>query len=123
MLRGATVVIACATSVAFADAHVSVTLNQTGHDLADQIGASVPDLIANAESKINALFELQGLPHLLHSFANTGAFANHGLGIDYQPDPNDLMFGVVADSAIASDAKLSSSDDHVLSATVINYGL
>ena len=121
MLRGAIVVIAGTVGVAHADSRVTITLNQAGQDLADQIGASVPELIANAQSKIDDLFELQGLPHLLHSFANTGAFANHGLGVDYQPDPDDLMFGFVAGSAIASDARLSS--DHVLSATVINYGV
>jgi hypothetical protein len=121
MLRCAIVVLAFASTLAHADSVVTVTLNQAGHDLADQIGLSLPDFITTTESRINELFELQGLPHLLHSFATTGAFANHGLGVDYQPDPNDLMFGVVADTAFANDAKLSA--DHVLSATVINYGL
>ena len=55
--------------------------------------------------------------------ADTGTIANLGVGVDYQVDAGDIMVGVVADSAIASDASLSSTDDHVFSATVVNYGL
>jgi hypothetical protein len=120
MLRCALAVVVCA-GVAHAESTVTITLNQQGREMADQIGASVPMVIADAQGRIDALFELQGLPHLLNSFANTGAFANHALGVDYPPDPGDLMFGVVADSAIAADARLSS--DKVFSATVINYGI
>jgi hypothetical protein len=123
MLRHALLVLVVAGSVARADSTVSVTLNQAGRDLADQIGADVQQIITDSTARINEIFELQGLPHLLHSFANTGQFANHSLGVDYQPDPNDLMIGFVADSAIASDAQLSSSSDKVFSATVINYGV
>jgi hypothetical protein len=90
-------------------------------DIANQIGASVPELTANAQQKIDSLFQLSGLPRLLGSFANTGAFAVRGLGVDYQPDPDDIMMGVVVDGAIASDAGLST--DKPLSATVINYAL
>ena len=104
-----------------AEGTVSVTLNQLGMDIANQIGASVPDLTANAQQKIDALFQLSGLPHLLGSFANTGAFAVRGLGVDYQPDAGDVIMGVVVDGAIASDAQLST--DRPLSATVINYAI
>lgn len=110
-----------ATGVAHADSKVTVTLNQQGQDLADQIGADISQVLADSEARINDLFELQGLPTLLHSFANTGAFANHSLGVDYQPHDRDLMFGVVADSALASDARLTSSDK-VFSAAIVNYG-
>lgn len=120
MSRLAAALLACA-GVAHADSSVTVTLNQQGQDLADQIGASVPDLITDAEARIDALFELQGLPRLLHSFANTAQLANHGLGVDYQVHPRDLTFGLVANSALANEASLST--DRVLSATVINYGL
>lgn len=121
VLCRAVVMIVCASAAARAESSVSVTLNQAGRDLADQIGANVGQIVTDAEMRINELFELQGLPPLLRSFANTAVFANHSLGVDYQPDPNDLMLGVVADSAIAADARLSS--DKVFSATVINYGI
>jgi hypothetical protein len=111
-----------ASGAAHADSTVIVSLNQQGQDLADQIGADLSQVLADSEARINELFELQGLPHLLHSFANTGAFANHSLGVDYQPHDRDLMFGFVADSALASDARLTSSDDRVFSATIVNYG-
>ena len=113
--------LACTAAAAYADSSVSVTLNQAGRDLADQIGADVGQIARDSEARINELFELQGLPPLLRSFANTAVFANHSLGVDYQPDPNDLMLGFVADSAIAADARLSS--EKVFSATVVNYGV
>jgi len=121
MLCRAVALLLCASAAARADSSVSVTLNQTGRDLAAQIGADVAQIIADSQARINELFELQGLPPLLRSFANTAVFANHSLGVDYQPDPNDLMLGFVAGSAIAADARLSS--DKVFSATVVNYGI
>src|SRR5512141_346420 len=117
-MRRALFVVLCSAGVAHADATVTVTLNQQGMDLANQIGATPDELVANAQQKIDAAFQLSGLPHLLQSFADTGAFADRSLGVPYQVDPGDVMFGVVADGAIASDAGLSS--DHVLSATVLN---
>ncbi|MBL9012636.1 MAG: hypothetical protein JNL83_00575 [Myxococcales bacterium] len=111
-----------AGGVAGADSKVTVTLNQAGQDLADQIGADLAQVLADSEARINELFELQGLPQLLHSFANIAAFANHSLGVDYQPHDKDLMIGFVADSALASDARLTSSDK-VFSAAVVNYGV
>ena len=123
VLLRALAVVGLVGAVAHAESEVTVTLNQQGRDLAAQIGASVDDLVANAEARIDALFELQQLPRLLRAFADTGAFANHGVGVDYQPDASDVTFGVVAGSAIASDARLSSDEERVFSATVVNYGL
>ena len=120
-MRRAAIVVLCASSVARADGSATVTLNQLGMQVANEIGASVADATANAQQKVDALFELSGLPHLLKSFANTGAFANRGLGVDYQMDQGDAIAGVVADGAIASDAGLTS--DHPLSATLINYAV
>lgn len=121
-MKYAAVLAICLTAAAHADSKVTVNLNQKGQELADQIGANLSQVLTDSEARINELFELQGLPHLLHSFADTGAFANHGLGVDYQPHDNDLMFGFVADSALASDARLTGGDDRVFSATIINYG-
>lgn len=123
MLRRVLAVVVSAGAVAHAESEVTVTLNQQGRDLAAQIGASVDDLIADAEARIDALFELQQLPRLLRAFADTGAFANHGVGVDYQPVAGDVTVGVVAGSAIASDARLSSDEERVFSATVVNYGV
>ena len=111
-----------AGGAAHADSKVTVTLNQAGQDLADQIGADITQVLADSEARINELFELQGLPRLLKSFANIAAFSNHSLGVDYQPHDRDLMIGFVADSALASDARLTSSDK-VFSAAVVNYGV
>ena len=121
MRRALLIAVLCSSATARADGTVSVTLNQLGMDIATQIGASVPDLTADAQKKIDSLFQLSGLPHLLGSFANTGAFAVRGLGVDYQPDEGDVIMGVVVDGAIASDAGLST--DRPLSATIINYAV
>jgi len=120
VLAGGLVVV---TAIASAEAgsSVDVTLNQLGNDVAQQIGTSGPALAADAKGKIDALFELSGLPQLLRSFADTGSFAARGLGVAYQPDPGDRIFGVVVGGAIASNAELTS--DRPLSATVLDYAL
>lgn len=108
-------------SNAHADSNVEVTLNQLGNDVATQIGTSSAQLAADARGKIDALFELSGLPQLLRSFADTGSFAARGLGVSYQPDPGDRIFGVVVGGAIASNVELSS--ERPLSATVLDYAV
>ena len=120
-MRLAAVLLLCASAAAHADGSVTVTLNQLGMQIANQIGASVPEATANAQQKIESLFELSGLPQLMGSFANTGAFADRGIGVDYLMQPGDAIAGVVVDGAIASNAGLTS--DHPLSATVINYAV
>lgn len=110
-----------AVSAAHADSSIDITLNQLGNEVAAQIGTSSAQLAADARAKIDALFQLSGLPPLLRSFADTGSFAARGLGVSYQTDPGDRMFGVVVAGAIASDVELSSK--RPLSATVLDYAL
>lgn len=104
-----------------ADSNVEVTLNPLGMEVAEQIGTSASALAADARGKIDALFELSGLPRLLRSFADTGSFAARGLGVAYQPDPGDRIFGAVVSGAIAANAELAS--DRPLSATVLDYAI
>jgi hypothetical protein len=51
-------------------------------------------MIAQAQGRIDELYRLSALPKLLRAFANTAAFAKRGLGVDYDPDPRDIMVGV-----------------------------
>lgn len=106
---------------AHAGSSVDVMLNQLGNDVAAEIGTSGPELAADAQGKIDALFQLSGLPQLLRSFADTGSFAARSLGVSYQPDPGDRIFGFVVSGALASSSELSS--DRPLSATVLDYAL
>ena len=109
MRRVVLAIILCARG-AGADSSVTVTLNAQGQQLATQIGASVPDLIQHTQDQINGLFQLLELGQLLRSFANTAAFADRGLGVDYQPDAGDLMVGVAAVGALSTDATLGTSN-------------
>lgn len=118
---GCAVLLATVAGRAYAGGGVDLTLNQLGMDIATQIGTSVPQLAADAQQKISALFELSGLPQLLRSFADTGQFAARGLGVSYQTDPGDRIVGVAVGGAIASNAALSS--DKPLSATVLDYAI
>jgi hypothetical protein len=73
-------------SPAHADATVTVTLNQQGHDLAAELGFSVPELIAHAEARIDELYRISRIDQLLRAFADTAAFSQRGLGADYNGD-------------------------------------
>jgi hypothetical protein len=81
-------------SVAYGDATVTVTLNQQGQELAARLGLSVPALIENAESRIDELYRVSQIDQLLRAFADTAAFAQRGLGADYDVDPGDILVGI-----------------------------
>jgi hypothetical protein len=113
--------VAIGSTTARADATVTINLNSEGQSVADEIGLSLPDFEAQSEQKIDALFRLADLPHLLTEMVDTAGFAARDFGVDYAVDPGDVAIGFVADGAIASDESLTSST-HALSATMIDYG-
>jgi hypothetical protein len=125
-MRGVVAGIAVAgyAAVAHADnsSTVTVQLNQNGAQLASYLNLSVPDLITNAESQFNTLFQTAQLPQLLQAFASTSAIANHGLGVDYAVIPGELMIGFVANGEIATDASFGSSS-HELGGIVFNLAV
>ncbi|HEY0250924.1 MAG TPA: hypothetical protein VGC41_05325, partial [Kofleriaceae bacterium] len=82
--------------VARADSSIVVTLTPAGQDLATYLQLTVPQLIANAEGKFDALFQTENLPSLLNAFAATTAIANRGVGVSYAMKPNEVNFGVTA---------------------------
>ena len=105
-----------------ADSSVTVSLSPRGEQLAAYLNLSVPDLIQNAEDKFNALFQTANLPALLSAFSSTTAIADRGLGVSYAVKNNDLMVGIVANGAIATDASLSDSNN-VIGGFVFNFGV
>jgi hypothetical protein len=122
-MRAIAIGVALAVSgTARADSSVTVTLSPRGEQLAAYLNLSVPDLIQNAEDKFNALFQTANLPSLLSAFSSTTAIADRGLGVSYSVKTNDLMIGIVANGAIATDAALSDSNN-VIGGFVFNFGV
>ena len=83
-----------AANHAFAESSIELTLNQQGQEIAQEIGLDVPAFIEQSRQRIDELYRLSRTSELLSAFANVAAFAQRGVGVDYDPDPNDLLFGV-----------------------------
>lgn len=119
-MRLAIVVVVLAHAAdARADASVSVTLNQLGMDTARNIGLSVPELIAHAEERIDELYKVGRLDELLRAFGNTAAFAQRGLGVDYDADPGDILFGFAA-GGVHGDVAIGTTNE-LLGGSIINF--
>lgn len=96
-MRRALLFVALAYSTtASAESSIELTLNDQGRQVAEDIGLDVPQFIAQSEARIDELYRLSRTAELLSAFANVAAFAQRGLGVDYDPDSGDLMFGVSA---------------------------
>ena len=109
---------------AHADSTSRSRSTRTARNLVEQIGASVPQLIADAKARIDALFELNQLPRLLRAICRTPArSANHAVGVDYQPDAGDDHVRHRRRQRDRERCQLSSDEDRVFSATVVNYGI
>ncbi len=94
-MRRALIVLALGQSAtASAESSIELTLNDQGRQVADGIGLDVPQFIAQSEARIDELYRLSRTAELLSAFANVAAFAQRGLGVDYDPDSGDVMFGV-----------------------------
>ncbi len=108
-------------ATAGADSSVVVTLNAQGEQLADDIGVSVPDLIATAKLRIDELYKLSRLPGLLRSFANTAAVSQRGLGVDYDPDSGDILIGASA-GGIHGDVAIGTTNE-LLGGSIVNFAV
>ncbi|HEY5946320.1 MAG TPA: hypothetical protein VIV40_12545 [Kofleriaceae bacterium] len=108
-------------STAHGDSNVTVTLNPQGHDLANQLGLSVPELVATAEAKIDELYRVSRIDELLRAFANTAAFSQRGLGADYDVDPSDVFVGASA-AGVHGDVAIGTTNT-LLGGSIINFTL
>jgi hypothetical protein len=90
----ALVVLLLLAGTAHAQSTVTVTLNDQGRMLAADLGLSVQDLIDNAEARIDELYKVSRIDELLRTVANTAAFAQRGLHVDYDVDAGDILVGV-----------------------------
>ncbi len=106
---------------AAADATVTVTLNQQGEDLAAEIGLSVPELIASAEARIDELYRVSRIDGLLRAFANTAAFAQRGLGADYDVETGDIFLGI-AGAGVHGDVAIGTTNE-LLGGSIVNFSV
>src|SRR4051794_11848122 len=119
-MRGALLLGLVATAgTAHADSSITITLNEQGQQLTEDLGVSVPDLIATSKAKIDDLFRLQQLPHLLTAFADTAATAQAGMGVDYDPDSGDILIGASA-GGIHGDVAIGTTNE-LLGGSIINF--
>ncbi|HTL34001.1 MAG TPA: hypothetical protein VL326_12790 [Kofleriaceae bacterium] len=99
---------------------VTVTLNPGGEMLAQNLGLSVQDLIDHAEAQIDELYKVSRIDQLLRAFANTAAFAQRGLTVDYNIDPGDVVVGV-AGGGVHGDVAIGTTNS-LLGGSIINFG-
>ncbi|HEX5062370.1 MAG TPA: hypothetical protein VFV99_23525, partial [Kofleriaceae bacterium] len=108
-------------SVASGDATVTVTLNQQGERLASDLGLSVPDLISTAEARIDELYRVSRIEELLRAVGNTAAFAQRGLGADYDLDAGDIFVGAAA-AGVHGDVAIGTTNT-LLGGSIVNFSL
>lgn len=121
-MRGLVVALCLANAAtARGDATVTVMLNQQGEDLAEDLGLSVPELIATAEARIDELYRVSRIDQLLRAFANTAAFAQRGLGSDYDVDPGDIFVGVAA-AGVHGDVAIGTTNT-LLGGSIVNFSV
>jgi hypothetical protein len=106
---------------ASAQASISVTLNDQGRDVAQELGLSVPDLIAHFESRIDELYRVSRIENLLGAFADAAAFTQRGLGADYDVDAGDILIGGSA-SGVHGDVAIGTTDK-LLGGSFYNFTL
>jgi hypothetical protein len=120
------VLVWCASAAA--DSSVTVMLNDEGMRAAQRLNVSISELTQRAHDKIEELYKLARLDHLLNAFADTGSFAQRGVGVDYDVDPRDVLvgfaiIGVHADVAIGTtDSLLGGSIANLQLMTGVNLG-
>lgn len=111
-----------------ADSSVTVMLNDEGMRAAQRLNVSIPELAQRAHDKIEELYKLARLDHLLNAFADTGSFSQRGVGVDYDVDPSDILVGLAvigihADVAIGTtDSLLGGSIANIQLMTGVNLG-
>lgn len=103
-----------------AESTVTVTLNDQGQMLAQQLGLSVDELIQRAKDRIDELYRVSRIDSLLRSVGNTAAFAQRGLTVDYDVDRGDLLFGATA-GGVHGDVAIGTTNT-LLGGSIVNFG-
>jgi hypothetical protein len=110
-------------ALAHADATVMVTLTPAGQQLSDGLGySSSQELIQRVNDKITEYYQTTRIPQLMTAFADTTAFADRDLGVDYAIEAGQIVVGAVATAAVDSDATFASSS-HAYNGEVVNFAV
>lgn len=99
-------------SAARADGDVTITLNQDGQMLAQELGIDVAELERRIEAEIADAYDTANVEGFLRSFANATSFASRGVGVDYAPLFRGLEVGITANLSAAVDG-LEEGEDPV----------
>jgi hypothetical protein len=91
-----------ASTSAFADAAVTVTLTPEGTALATAVGSSPMQLAADIKAKIDRAYQTNDVPGFLRAFTDATAFSQRGLAVDYVSVPSSFIIGLGGNVAVSS---------------------
>lgn len=93
------------SGVAAADsaATTELELNQSGADLAADLGFDVPGFERTVAEKVQAALGISAVGGFLRSFSNATSFSNRGLGVDYASNSERAIIGIGANLSLAAD--------------------
>jgi hypothetical protein len=96
--------LSAATGVAHADStsQVTITLNDEGKRIAEQLGFDAEGFRAKAEEKLADAMQISEVQSFLRSFGNATSFSNRGTGVDYASNSERYIFGLAGNLAISA---------------------
>lgn len=86
-----------------ATAEVSITLNEDGVRLAQELGFDAEGFERDVEDKVARALQLSEVQRFLRSFANATSFSNRGLGVEYASNGDQLVVGFSTNLALSVD--------------------
>jgi hypothetical protein len=92
-----------------ASTDVSITLNEDGKRLAQELGLDVETFEQDVETKVTEALQLSEVQRFLRSFANASSFSSRGIGVDYASNSERYVLGFAANIAVSAD--LGGDDD------------
>lgn len=98
-------------ALAEATAEVSVTLNEDGVRLAQELGFDAEGFERDVEDKVAHALQLSEVQRFLRSFANATSFSNRGLGVEYASNGDQLVVGFSTNLALSVDLEGEGDDD------------
>jgi len=107
-----------APTVASADATVTITLTQQGQAFAAALGKTPAELQAELKSKVDDAYQTANVDGFLRAFTDATAFSQRGIGVDYAAHPENIIFGIAGNVAVASDSVLDSQERTTAGAAV-----
>lgn len=86
-----------------ASAQVTITLNDTGQRLAQELGLDLSAFQDEVTTKVQDALQLSEVQRFLRSFADATSFSNRGLGVSYTAREREYQLGFAVNGAISVD--------------------